>query len=401
MEKFAYKVKTKDDQTIKGIVEAKDIRQGAKILQDKGFLVISLIPQGVSLSSSIRGRFSNRANSNDKVNFTRQLSTMIAAGLRVTEALEILESQSSPAMSRVVSDILRDIESGSNFTAALEKHPDIFDQVYLALIRAGEAAGVLDKVLARLADNLEKQKDFKGKIKGAMIYPIIVVSAMILVAGVMIVFVIPKMMSIYDEFQAELPLPTKILLQISNLASHFWWLGVIIIIGLIFVWRTLSAKPAFKKQFDKFFFAIPIIGKLRKQIMLTEFIRTLGLLVGSGVLIVEALEIVRYSLVSPIYQEAISTVIKEVQRGFPFAAALANTQVFPPIISQMVGVGEETGKMDEVLMKIASYFEQEADAAVKGLTTAIEPLIMIVLGIGVGFLVIAVIMPIYNLTSQF
>lgn len=401
MEKFEYKAKDNRGETAKGVVEARDEKQAAKILQEKGFLVISLKIKKEGLVNEFKGRVFARVSLADKVNFTRQLSTMITAGLRVTGALEILEAQSSPGMRRVVGEILRDVEGGGNLASALEKHSEVFDQVYVALIRAGEAAGVLEKVLARLADNLEKQKEFKSKIKGAMIYPAIIISAMILVAVIMIIFVIPKMTAIYEEFQAELPLPTKILLAISKFAISFWWLGLAMIIGLVLGGRIIFKNPKFKKQYDRILFRIPIIGSLRQKAILVEFTRTLGLLVGAGILIINALKIVRRSLGSAIYEQAVEDASKEVEKGLPLAAALARTEVFPPILPQMIAVGEETGKIDEVLIKVSVYFEQEAEAAVKGLTTAIEPLIMIILGVGVGFLVIAVIMPIYNLTSQF
>lgn len=400
MEKFEYKAKNIESETKKGIVEAKDEKQAVKVLRERGLLVISLKPRSRGLLAGTGGVF-GRVNLTDKVNFTRQLATMMMAGLPVTEALEILEIQSKPAMAKVISEILRDVEGGGNLASALEKHPNVFDQVYVALIRSGEAAGVLDKILIRLADNLEKEKEFNSKVKGAMIYPVVVVSGMIVVAGIMIIFVIPKMTQIYEEFQAELPAPTKILMAISHFATNFWWLCLIMIAGLIFGFRILSKNPQFRKRYDEIIFSLPIIGNLRKHIMLTEFTRTLGLLISAGILIVDAIDIVRHSLKSPVYERAVTEAGKEVEKGLPLATALARAEVFPPILPQMIAVGEETGKLDEVLLKVSSYFEQEAETAVKGLTSALEPLIMIVLGIGVGFLVIAVIMPIYNLTSQF
>jgi type II secretory pathway component PulF len=401
MQKFEYKVKNERGESLKGTVEAKDEKQAAKILQDRKYLVVSLKPKGESIFNEFRGKVFTRVSLTDKVNFTRQLSTMMTAGLRVTESLEILESQSSPGMKRVVSDIAREIEGGGSLTSAVEKHPGVFDPVYAALIKAGEAAGMLDKVLSRLADNLEKQKEFKTRIKGAMIYPAIVIGGMILVASIMVIFVIPKMTSIYEEFQADLPLPTKVLLGISKFATRFWWLGIIALIGAIVLFRLLLNTPQFRKQLDRILFKIPIYGNLRQKIMLTEFTRTLGILVGAGILIVDALKIVRGSFGSPVYAQAITDARTDVEKGLPLAAAMAKTEAFPVLLPQMIAVGEETGKIDEVLAKISAYFEQEADASVKGLTTAIEPIIMIILGIGVAFLVISVIMPIYNLTSQF
>jgi type IV pilus assembly protein PilC len=401
MEKFRYKAKDNQGKTIEGLVEAADQKGAVKILQSKGLLVISIAPKGKDLVTEARAGIFGRISTSDKVNFTRQLATMVAAGLPLTEALTILETQASPAMARVVGEILREVEGGGSLSKALEKHPRVFDQVYIALVRAGESAGILDNVLTRLAENLEKQREFTSKVKGAMLYPAIVIGGMILVATIMILFVIPKLTSIYEEFQAELPLPTKILLQVSKFATHFWWLGVAGLIGLVFVLLQLLKNPILKKQYDQLFFRIPIIGNLRRQFMFTEFTRTLGLLVGAGILIVDALEIVRHSLGSPLYEEAVSQAGENVQRGFPLGVALAETEVFPSILPQMISVGEETGKLDEVLGKVSSYFSQEAEQSVKNLTAALEPLIMIVLGVGVGFLIIAIIMPIYSLTSQF
>jgi len=401
MKKFEYKAKDKQGKTLKGIAEATDEKQAVNILREKGLLVITLKPKKESFGDTAKSTFFRKISLTDKVNFTRQLATMLVAGLRVTEALEVLENQSSPAMRKIVEEIRREIEGGRNLSSSLEKHPDVFDPVYIALVKAGESAGVLEKVLTRLADNLEKQKEFQGKIKSAMIYPAIIILGMVAVAGVMIIFVIPKMTVLYEEFQAQLPLPTRILLGISKFVTFFWWLILIIIGCLIVGIRSLLKNPTFRKQYDQVLFKLPIFGNIRQKSILTEFTRTLGLLVGTGILIVDALRILKGSLGSLIYQEAIEHTAKEVEKGLPLASALAETGAFPFILPQMISVGEETGKLDEVLQRVSNYFQQESENAVKGLTTAMEPIIMIILGIGVAFLMISVIMPIYNLTSQF
>lgn len=399
MKKFNYRAKDEKGKTIKGVVEAKNETQAVKLLRARKLLVVSMKPQKDGLFPRVK--LIRRVGMDDKVNFTRQLSTMVTAGLPLTEALSILEIQANPSMSRVVAEVLTLVEGGGSLADAMEKHPEVFDPVYVALVRAGEAAGILDNVLDRLAQNLEKQRDFQSKVKGAMIYPAIIVTAMTVVGFIMIIFVIPRLTVLYEEFEAELPMTTKILLAVSKFISSFWWLAISLLAGGLYALRLLIRYPAFKKKYDQFYFRIPILGNLRRQIMFTEFSRTLGLLVGSGILVVDALNIVKNSMGSPIYEDALSQVTKQVEKGFPLAVALAQTEVFPPLLPQMIAVGEETGKIDEVLGKISTYFEQEAATLVKGLTTAIEPLIMIVLGIGVGFLIIAVIMPIYNLTSQF
>lgn len=400
MQKYNYRVKDAAGKTRKGVVEAVDEKNAARILKDRGLLVISIKPRGTQLVAEISRTF-NRVTTSDKVNFTRQLATMINAGLPLTDALSILEVQSKPALSKVVGEISREIESGGSLSSALGKYPQIFDKVYVALVKAGEAAGVLDRVLTRQADNLEKQKEFRSKVKGAMVYPIIVVSGMVVVAIIMMIFVLPKMLAVYQDFQADLPATTKILIQFSNLVSRFWWLLAILFVGGIAGLAVFRKKPQFRPLMDQFMFKIPIIGTLNKNIILTEFCRTLSLLVSTGILIVEALNIVKNSMGNSIFEGAISEASLEVEKGIPLAETLARAGVFPPILPQMVAVGEETGKLDEVLFRVSAYFEQEANVAVAGLTTALEPIIMIVLGVGVGFLVIAVIMPIYNLTSQF
>jgi type IV pilus assembly protein PilC len=283
----------------------------------------------------------------------------------------------------------------------LEKHPRVFTEVFVSLIRAGEAAGVLDKVLARLSDNLEKQKEFSSKVKGAMIYPAIIVVGMGIVGTIMMIFVIPKLLGLYKEFNAELPLPTKILMTISGLATQFWW---IVLIGLgagFFFFQNFQKTPFGKKKIDEVKLRLPIVGGLQKMTILTEMTRTLGLLVSTGISIIDGLNIVSHAVGNSIYEEELQTAAKQVEKGLPLAGILAEYEEFPPVVTQMIAVGEETGKLDEVLTKLSVYFESESENLVKGLTTAIEPLIMIVLGLGVGFLVIAVILPIYNLTTAF
>jgi type IV pilus assembly protein PilC len=401
MEKFEYKAKNKEGKTLKGIVEATNEKQAVSVLRERGLLVINLKLKKESFGDTVKSTFFRKISLTDKVNFTRQLATMLTAGLRVTESLEILETQTSPAMRRIVEEIRRDIEGGRDLSSSLEKHPEAFDPVYVALVKAGESAGVLEKVLTRLADNLEKQKEFHGKIKSAMIYPIIIILGMMAVTGVMVIFVIPKMTALYEEFQTQLPLPTRILLGVSRFVSLFWWLILLMIGGLAVGFRILLKNSTFRKQYDQALFKLPILGNIRQKSILTEFTRTLGLLVGTGILIVDALRILKGSLGSLIYQEAIEKTAKEVEKGLPLASALAETGVFPFVLPQMISVGEETGKLDEVLQRVSNYFQQESENAVKGLTTAMEPIIMIILGIGVAFLMISVIMPIYNLTSQF
>ncbi len=260
----------------------------------------------------------------------------------------------------------------------------------------------MDAVLLRLADNLEKQAEFGSKVKGALIYPVIIVIGMFIVSLVMMIFVIPRLTSLYGEFNAKLPLPTVILIGISNFVINYWFI-VLAIAGVAFYVFTLyRATQAGRKKVDELIFKIPIFGDLERQIILTELTRTLALMVGSGVPILEALNITSGVVDNTVISDALKDSARQVEKGFPIAFSFArHPEAFPFILSQMVAVGEETGKMDDVLSKVSHIFEVESDEKVKGLTAAIEPLVMVLLGLGVGFLVIAVILPIYNLTSQF
>lgn len=401
MKRFNYKAKDKTGKLVTGEVEAGNLTDAAKLVRNRGFYVISVSAK-IDSPFTILKNFRERITPRDVTTFTRQLSTMINAGLPITEGLLILRSQSKGPMQKVVAQILADVEAGESLSKSMARHSTVFSPSYIALIKSGEVGGVLDAVLVRLADNLEKQQEFTGKVKGALIYPVIIVVGMIIVSLVMMIFVIPRLTSLYSEFNAELPLPTKILIGISNFVVNFWYI-VASILGLGgYVFSLYKQTKEGRRKVDEYVFKIPIFGELQKQIILTELTRTMALMVGSGVPILEALNITAGVVSNTVVSDALRDCAKQVEKGFPIAFAFArHPDAFPFILSQMVAVGEETGKMDEVLTKVSRIFEVESDEKVKGLTAAIEPLVMVLLGLGVGFLVIAVILPIYNLTSQF
>lgn len=397
---FNFTAKNEYGETIKGKVEAQSIRHAALEMSNRGLLVINLSPLTQDSFAVLKGTLTG-VKQDDVVKFTRQLATMITAGLPLANALSILVRQSKPELSKLVATILQDVEGGMNFSKALAKHPKIFSRLYIQLVNAGEAGGVLEEVLERLARNMEKDKEFRAKTKGALIYPVIVVIAMFAVALIMMVVVIPKMTEMYKDFGAELPLPTKILINSSNFAVQYWWLMLMIIAGLIFGYRSWNKTRKGQLFFANLVLRIPILGELQKKIILTEFARTMSLLLGAGISLLQAMEIVTDGVNNMVYREALQDVTKQVEKGISLSQALSKYDMFPPILHQMISVGEETGKLDDVLLKLSEYFEAESEQAIKNMTAAIEPIIMIVLGIGVGLMVIAVIMPIYSLTSQF
>jgi type IV pilus assembly protein PilC len=397
---FTYTAKNNFGETTKGKVESATIDQAAGLLASRGLLVIHLRPLTEDSFGSLKAMLVG-VKHGDVVNFTRQLATMITAGLPLAGALSILVRQSKAEVSRLVATILQDVEGGLSFTKALEKHPSVFSRIYVQLIQAGETGGVLDNILDRLAVNMEKEKDFRAKTKGAMIYPVIVMLAMVVVGFIMMIFVIPKLTEMYKDFDAELPMATKLLIGVSEFMVRFWWVFIAAVFGGGLLFRNWHKTKQGQFAIDRMMLKLPVFGDLKQKIILTEFTRTLSLLLGAGISLLQALEIVKDGVTNIIYREALEKAAKQVEKGISLSQAISHHEMFPPILYQMMSVGEETGKLDDVLLKLSAYFESESEQAIKNMTTAMEPLIMIMLGVGVGAMVIAIIMPIYNLTSQF
>ncbi len=399
MKKFTYKAKDAQGKTLTGKVEAASSDQAAKLVRKRGYTVISIDESKINISS-LFGLFSSRITRGDVAIFTRQLATMVNAGLPIVEALSILQMQSKSSFQNVISQILADVEGGESLSESLKSHPKVFGPTYIALIKAGETGGVLDKVLNRLADNMEREQEFRAKVKGALIYPAIIVIGMIIVSFIMMIFVIPKLTSLYTQFDAELPITTKILITVSDASVRFWPVLLILLGVGGWFFSVYKKTPAGKRKIGEILFNIPIIGELQKEIILAELTRTLSLMVGSGVPILEGLQVTSEVIGNIIISESLQDAAKQIEKGFPIAYSFAkHPDAFPYILSQMIAVGEETGKMEEVLMKVGHVFEVDSEQKVKALTSTIEPVVMIILGIGVAFLVISVILPIYNLTT--
>lgn len=400
MPQFLYTARDATGHKVRGKVEAKSREIAANILREKKLFIIGLEDHTESGFASMRARFVS-IKQDDIVNITRQLATMINAGLPLIQSFTILESQAKPALKKVLRAVIRDIEGGANLGNALKKHSNVFSTVYISLVEAGEAAGALDVILNRLADTLEKQKEFRAKTKGALIYPGIVLIAMLLVMIIMMIFVIPQMTDLYADFGADLPLPTQILISMSDFMRNSWYVFIALGVGGFLLFRSWVKTEVGRHQYDKFLLKVPVMGDLRQKILVTEFSRTLSLMVSAGISLLQALEIVRTGLDNVVYSGAVANARAEVEKGRSLSSSLERQNVFPILLPQMVSVGEETGQLDDLLTKLSVYYESETEHAIKNLTTAMEPLIMVVLGVGVGFLIVAIIMPIYSLTSQF
>ncbi|OGE08894.1 hypothetical protein A3A60_00895 [Candidatus Curtissbacteria bacterium RIFCSPLOWO2_01_FULL_42_26] len=401
---FKFTAKDISGKKVSGEVDALNEKGVVGILRNEKLVPIEIQQKaaGKNAKGSIIPSFGQGVSSGEVVNFTRQFSTMLSAGLPLTDALVILQKQTkSPNFARILSKVVADVEGGMSLSAALNQNKSVFGIVYIKLIEAGETGGVLDKVLNKLAQSLEKDKEFKAKTRGAFIYPAIVVCVMVVVMILMMIFVVPKLTGLYAEIGTELPLPTKIMIALSSFFQKFWWLVALTFVGSIYGLRLYAKTENGADVVSKMVLSLPVWGKIRRMLVLSEFTRTLGLLVGTGIPIITALRVVRDILTSVSYRQGIDEAIARVERGAPLYQPLTANSAFPPIVGQMVRVGEETGKMDEVLARLSVYFEAESENMIRNLTTALEPIILVVLGLGVAVLVLSIILPIYNLTAQF
>lgn len=401
--KFSYKARDWNGKLIKGVVDYHDKNEVLGSIKDSGWVPISVEEIKQTWLGEVYKNVFSRISSKQISTFTRQLSTMMNSGLPLTDALSLLKNQTvkNGMMYETLDHTLNMVQGGRSLADGLEKYKKYFGEAYIASVDAGEEAGVLDEVMTKLADTLEKQNDFQGKIKGAMIYPVIVVVGMVIVIIIMIIFVIPKLLGLYSDFGSDMPASTKFLMNMSDFFKNFWYIFVLLFIGILVFFKVGSANPKFVLKWDSLKLKIPIMGDLIKKNILATTIRTLSMLLAAGIPLVEALRIVSNVAGNSLFYNSYQQIAERVQKGFSIANSFEETGVFPIIVNQMVATGEATGKLDEVLLKVSDYFSAEAEQSVKSLTSAIEPLIMIVLGLGVAFLMVAVVMPIYNLTSQF
>lgn len=400
MAEFLYKAKDNQGAEHTGTIQSPDSHSALVILRKKGLIVISINAKDQG-SNSFLSRLLNRVSFTELVMMTRQLATMVSSGLVISDAIDILhEQQTNKTFKKALGDISQDIKGGLTLAQALSKYPQIFPHLYVNLVKSGETSGKLDQVLMQMADGLEKDREFKARIKGAMIYPAVVLSMMVVVFIIMMVFVIPKLTSLYSQSTIELPLPTKILITTSNLFVYYWWLALMILITAIVMINRWNKTPEGNYFLGHLILKIPIVGRIVTNVTLTNFNRTFGLLTSAGIPLLESIGVVSDLTDNPVFKKALKESYAGVEKGLSFSSLLT-ANVFPRIVGQMVKVGEETGKVDEIFFKLAEYFESEADHLVKNLTVAIEPIVLIVLGIGVGFLVISIILPIYKLTTSF
>lgn len=351
-------------------------------------------------SGGIGGLQAQKISTKDVVLFTRQFATMIDAGLPLVQGIEILASQqTNKSFKTVLTDIKETVEGGSTLADALKRHPKVFDDLYVNLVAAGEVGGILDTILNRLSVHMEKTEILKRKVKGAMVYPIIVMVVAIVVIAVLLLFVIPIFEKMFAEFGKELPAFTRLVIDISNWLKK-WIIPVIgVLIVFTFLFRRFYKTPKGRLLVDSLILKAPVFGDLIRKVAVARFTRTLGTMISSGVPILDGLDIVARTAGNKIVQNAIETTRKSISEGKNISEPLAQTRVFPPMVVQMIAVGESTGALDSMLGKIADFYDEEVDAAVDALTSMLEPMLMVFLGGTVGALVVAMYLPIFTMAS--
>jgi type IV pilus assembly protein PilC len=401
MATFAYSGRTRQGQTVTGEHMADTVDAAVAALRRQQILVTQINPIKERAAKVVKARRARGVDSKNLAVFTRQFSVMIDAGLPLVQCLEILGTQEEDKnFSHVILATRGDVESGASLADAMAKHPKVFDNLFVNMIAAGEAGGILDTILKRLATYIEKNVKLKQQVKSAMIYPIAVVVIAAVVVGVILWKVIPTFANLFAGLGAELPLPTRVVIAASNGLVRFGPFLIVGMVALAFGFRSYYQTPAGRRVIDAVVLKLPVLGILMRKIAVARFCRTLSTLLASGVSILEALDITARTSGNAVVEDAILTTRKSIERGETIAAPLRDTAVFPPMVVQMIGVGEATGALDTMLSKIADFYEEEVDVAVAGLLTLLEPLMIALLGGVVGGIVIAMYMPIFSLISK-
>ncbi|MDA8130607.1 MAG: type II secretion system inner membrane protein GspF [Elusimicrobia bacterium] len=393
---FAYKAKDSVGKQTEGTVEAADEKAALGRLRGQRLSVTEIKP--AKGKAGKQGKLGGKIDNKDVVIFSRQLSTLVSSGVPIVQGLTILSEQAeAPNFKLVLNNLRTDIEAGLSIADAMKKHPNAFTELYVAMIRAGEVGGILDTILERLSAYLESNEALKGKVKSALMYPIVVFSAAGIITIFLIVFVIPIFKDIFAGFGAKLPFITQQLINISDFLRHYILFMIPPVGGGVWGFKKWMKTPKGERKVDEIALKLPIFGILLKKVAIAKFSRTLGTLIKSGVPILQGLETVAKTAGNKVIEEAIDGSQKSIKEGGRISDPLKKANIFPPMVIQMISVGEETGGLDTMLTKIADFYDTEVDTAVKGLTSMLEPLIMIFLGVVIGTIVIAMFMPMFSL----
>jgi type IV pilus assembly protein PilC len=400
MSTFVFKAMDLTGAKATGEVDADSKQVVADQLKARGLIVIDISAKHAS--KEIKLPFANRVKTSELTIMTRQLATMVSSGMTILRALYVLESQTeAEGLAAIIVDVRKDVEAGLPLSDALARHPKTFSPIFVAMVRAGETGGVLEESLLRVADQLEKDEALRRQIKSAMVYPTVVLTFAVLVLLGLVTFIVPVFVGIFKQFGGDLPAMTKFTVALSNLVKSFWWLLFGGFVGTMVGFKKWRRSDVGRPVWDAFRLRLPMkIGDIVQKVALARWSRTLSALVSAGVPLLAALDITAKTAGNHVVEKAMSDVIESVKRGGTIAAPLKEASVFPGMVTQMVAVGEETGAMDTMLSKIADFYEDEVDAAVKALTSILEPVMIVVIGGIVGFIVISMYLPLFKVYDQ-
>ncbi|HUT98092.1 MAG TPA: type II secretion system F family protein [bacterium] len=388
MPRFTYRGRAADGRGVQGELEAPDEDTVLATLRNQGLLVTAIEPVAVR-DVKVKRR--------DLVVFTRQFSTMLGAGLPLVQTLATLAEQSPEGLAEISVDLRRQVEAGQSLSAALERFPKTFGRLYVALVRAGEVSGNLEVILDRLASYLERVDSLRRRVTNALTYPAVILSMVILLGMGFLVFIIPLFQGIYDNFGAQLPLPTQIVVVLSTFFRDYWWILALVIAAVAFFVKFYGDTAEGRLRLDRWKLGAPIFGRLFIRVAVARFTRTLGTLVRSGVPIMDGLAITAATVGNRVLERAVLETRRAIGEGRTFAEPLAATDVFPPMVVAMIAVGERTGRLEEMLHRVAEFYDDEVEVAVANLSALLEPVLMIILGVVVGGLVVSMYLPIFQM----
>lgn len=401
---FQYEAINKDGKEVSGLVDATSEQEAAKIIQSKGLNILFIKKKAAKkkkVAKQLTFVIGGKIKTKDLVIFFRQFSVMISANVSMVDALKIIVIQTvNVKLKMLLSEIADEVDGGSRLSDVMSRHPKIFSNFYTSVIRGGETSGKLSEALNYLADEMEKDYDMMSKIRGAMVYPVFVFSGLIIVGIVMMVFVIPKLTNVLAESGTELPIATKILIGTSDILRDYWFLLIILLIGSGFLIKFLASTSKGAFLMDYGLLHLPIFGPLFQKIYIVRFARSMDTLLSGGITVPESLEITSNVVNNKVYSNLLSKAKKEVDDGSTVSSTLEGNKSIPEMVSQMIGIGEKTGKLDVVLARVADFYGREVNNTIANLMTVMEPLIMIIMGIAVGIMVAAIILPMYNMASQ-
>jgi len=396
---FQYTAKNNQGGTTKGLVEAETEGAAAKLLLAQGLTPIDITVR--EQGSKLLSRFTSRVRTKDRIIFTRQLATLLNAGLPLTQSLRtVAEQADSKQLALILNQVINSVEGGIALSEALAKHPKVFNDVYIALVAAGESSGTLDRALERIADQQEKDADMISKVRGALVYPIIVTLVISAVVVFLLTTVVPQIELIYKDFDKELPFLTSILIGFANILINYWWLILIVLVAVGFFLGRWFKTSAGVLVLDQLKMNVPLFGDLFTKLYMARFTRTGQTLVASGVQMLDMLRITARAVDNVHVAKAIARAAEKVKGGKALSDSLRDEPTFLPLVPQMLKVGEQSGSLDKMMGKSASYYENELDNKIKTISTTIEPVLMVVLAIVVGGIVLAILVPVYNLSSE-